>query len=220
MTDRRLREAWTKQIKAEDYDAHMAAVGQAQANADLVVELFKHRPPAPGAAVLFVGAGTGQLFDYAPAAMLAAYRTTFSDIASELLKQLKARIATVPQLKFEIAVDDIENSRLSPGFELVLAILVLQHVDWRKAIATMCRLSTSRVFVVVQENPVNMTSAMTKSRPVIGSMNIFKELNPQLAPKSDVESEFLKNGFELRHSSIREVLDAKKMVALEFQRRP
>lgn len=218
--DTRLRDAWTKHIKAEDYDAHMAAVGQAQANADLVAELFKDRPPAAGAAVLFVGAGTGQLFDYAPAAMLAPYRTTFSDIVPEFLKQLNSRINSVPRLKFKSVVDDIENSQLAPNFELVLAVLVLQHVDWQKAIAAMCRLSTCRVFVVLQQNPANMSSAMMKRRPAFGSMQVFRELNPQLVARSDVESEFLRNGFELCRSSVREVPDAKKMVALEFRRRP
>jgi hypothetical protein len=38
--DRRLREAWTKLIGIDDYEAHMALTGQAQANAELVTELF------------------------------------------------------------------------------------------------------------------------------------------------------------------------------------
>ncbi len=62
--DERLREAWTTIIQAEDYDAHMCAVGQAQANAGLVLELFRERPPHRGAKILFAGAGTGQMFDF------------------------------------------------------------------------------------------------------------------------------------------------------------
>jgi ubiquinone/menaquinone biosynthesis C-methylase UbiE len=219
MPDSRLRDAWTTLIKAEDYDAHMAAIGQAQANAELLADLFARRAPAPGAAVLIVGAGTGQIFDYAPAAMLAPYRTTFSDISPHLLEKLKTRVGAAPELKFETIVDDIENSRLLPGFELVIAILVLEHVDWQKAVATMCRLSTARVFVVFQENPPDVASAMTKSRPAIGSMQIFRELNPHLVPKSEVEGEFKKCGFDLRDSSFREVLDGKRMIALEFEPR-
>jgi hypothetical protein len=37
--DRYLREAWTHIVLADDLDAHMAAVGQAQANAALVGEV-------------------------------------------------------------------------------------------------------------------------------------------------------------------------------------
>lgn len=217
---RRLREAWTKIVKAEDYEAHMAAVGQAQANAGLIVELFERHPPSPGAEVWMVGAGTGQLFEFASANILAPFRTTFSDISPQLLDRLAARISGVPELKYNTVIDDVENSHLPPGFELVIAVLVLEHVDFQKAIATMCRLSTDRVFVVLQENPAHLASAITKSRPIIGSMRVFTEVNPNLLPKSTVKSEFLKNGFELCHSSSREVLDAKKMLALEFQRRP
>ena len=43
-----VRDAWTKTILAADYETHMAAVGQAQANASLVAELFKLDPPAAG----------------------------------------------------------------------------------------------------------------------------------------------------------------------------
>jgi hypothetical protein len=61
---RSLREAWQGHITAEDYDAHMARVGQAQANAR-IVGLFVEHWLTPPSRVLVVGAGTGQLLDYA-----------------------------------------------------------------------------------------------------------------------------------------------------------
>jgi len=214
-----LREAWTKLIRAEDYDAHMAAVGQAQANAALLAELFERRPPRRGSAVLFAGAGTGQLFNYISPEFLNPYGVTFTDINAEYLRRLAARLLCKPQFEFETVVDDIEASQLHGTFELVVAILVLEHVEWRNAIAEMCRLASHRVFVVLQEDPANMPSAMTPSRPPIGTMRVFTELNPHLIPQPKVIAEFACHRFELAHSSAREVLDAKKMVALEFEKR-
>jgi hypothetical protein len=43
--DNRLRDPWKNSIRAEDYDAHMAAVGQAQANALLVADYFAANRP-------------------------------------------------------------------------------------------------------------------------------------------------------------------------------
>jgi 2-polyprenyl-3-methyl-5-hydroxy-6-metoxy-1,4-benzoquinol methylase len=136
--DRRLREAWTKLIGIDDYEAHMALTGQAQANAELVAELFDSCPPTHGAAILFAGAGTGQLFEYVSPLLLRPFRTTFSDINPEYLRLLASRISNFQEISFETALDDVENSQLAPGFELVIAVLVLEHVDWRKAIRTIC----------------------------------------------------------------------------------
>jgi ubiquinone/menaquinone biosynthesis C-methylase UbiE len=214
-----LRDAWTKLIRAEDYDAHMAAVGQAQANAALLAGFFERDPPRAGSAVLFAGAGTGQLFDDLSPEFVNPYRATFSDINAEYLKRLAARLSGNARLKFATVVDDIEASQLHGAFELVVAILLLEHVEWRKAIAEMCRLASHRVLVVLQENPANMQTAMTRSRLAVGTMRVFTELNPHLVPQSEVVAEFARNGFTLQDSSAREVLDAKKMVALEFEKR-
>ena len=215
----KLREAWTKVVRAEDYDAHMAAIGQAEANAGLVSELFESDPPRPGSAVLFAGAGTGQLFDYVSPEMLKPYRTTFTDINAEYLTRLATRVSVAPGIEFETRVDDIEASRLSGAFEVVLAILVLEHVDWRKAVCEICRLCCARAFVVLQENPAHIAAAVTQGRPLPGSMALLKDVHPHLIPQSEVVAEFARHGFDLRRSSAREVLDSKRMLALEFKKR-
>ncbi len=216
--DSRLREAWTKLITPHDYDAHMAAVGQAQANAELTSELFRERPPHEGAQVLFAGAGTGQMFDYVPPLILRPFHITFSDINPEYLRRLVLRLANASGLQFVTVVDDLENSGLPAGFELIVAALVLEHVDWQKAVATMCCLSRGRVFVILQENPAGLETAITPTRPIVGSMRVFLEVDPVRLERRAVEDEFARHGFRLRECSTREVLDAKKMVALEFQR--
>ncbi len=211
----RLRDAWANKILAVDYDAHMAAVGQAQANASLAAELFETAPPDPGARILFAGAGTGQMFEFVSPSILSGYAVTFADINPRFLAVLTSRLEKVEGLTFQTVVDDIEDSRLAPGFDLAVAVLVLEHVDWRRGVATLCRLA-KRVFVVVQENPPELTTAL--SRPVSGSMAIFREVHPTLIPKTDLEREFARLGFALKHHRVREVADKKKMIALEFAR--
>jgi hypothetical protein len=101
--ENRLREAWQHTIQPEDYDAHMAAVGQAQANAHLIADLFARHPPSADAHILFAGAGTGQMFDFISPAVLSPYRTTFTDISEEFLRRLSSRLEPVPGLRHENA---------------------------------------------------------------------------------------------------------------------
>ena len=216
--DPRLREAWTRIVTPDDYELHMARVGQAGANASLVLQFLRDHPPCSGATILFAGAGTGQMFDFMPVDVLFPFRTTFTDINPEYLMKLSARIGTRNRITFRTVVDDIEESSLAERFDLVIAVLLLEHVDYKKAIATMARLSSDRTLVVLQENPPSLTSSMTPDRPIPASMRIFAQVNPNLLSQSTVESEFRQHGFELRQSWHREVPDQKKMVALEFKK--
>jgi hypothetical protein len=95
-------------------------------------------------------------------------------------------------------------------------VLVLEHVDWRKAIATLTRVTTSRVFVIIQENPPHLPASTTRTLP--GSMAVLQGIKRDLLAKSEVQREFRHDGFELRSTTVREVLDGKKMIALEFER--
>ena len=56
----RRRDLWAGHITADDYERHMAATGQPQANADLLAELFRDAPPTPGARILFAGENRGE----------------------------------------------------------------------------------------------------------------------------------------------------------------
>lgn len=90
-----LREAWLTYIDPDDYETHMAANGQAQANASLVDEFFRDTRPPVGSSILFAGAGTGQIFDYVRAEMLAPYDVTFADINPVFLARLTARVQSI-----------------------------------------------------------------------------------------------------------------------------
>jgi hypothetical protein len=207
-----LRQAWTAIIQPADYEAHMAANGQAQANADLVRDLLLIAPPSPGVPILFAGAGTGQMFDYIDAGILRPYRATFTDINPTYLERLSSRLES-HGLAFETMVDDVEQSRVPGYFDLVIAVLVLEHVDWRDAVASLCGLATWRVFVVIQENPPQL-----ESRPALGTMNILREIHSHPIDRDELVPTFEKHSFRVHSISSREAADSKKMVALEFVR--
>ena len=213
---RRLREVWAKVIRPEDYDAHMAMVGQAQANAQLVADWLRLSPPKTDSLVLFAGAGTGQMFDFISPECLSPYQVTFTDINSDYLKCLESRLKSKSQLRFHTLVDDIERSKLPVGFSLAFAVLVLEHVDWHLAIESLCRLSNDGVFVIIQENVVKSTTAVTKTQPLIGTMTIFREVHPMLVNREELVREFDNHGFYHAYSSQKRVPYEKKMVGLGF----
>jgi len=215
----RLREAWTTEVRAEDLDAHMSQVGQAQANAQLVGDWLRSNPPKLDSSILFVGAGTGQMFDFLSPNILSPYRVTFTDLNSHYLKRLESRVKSKARLRFETLVDDVERSKLPAGFELAVAVLVLEHVDWRLAVATLCRLSTGSVFVVIQENPPESPSAVIKGQSLVRTMAIFREVHPMLVNRREVVQEFAQHGFELTYCIEKRVLYEKKMVGLGFKRK-
>ena len=204
---RTLRDLWAGHITADDYERHMAATGQPQANADLLAELFRDAPPAPGARILFAGAGTGQYFDYFPPAALGPYRPIFTDLNPRFLDRLAARLAC------QTLVDDIEAPRVEGPFDLAIVILVLEHVDWRRAVAELCRMA-ARVLAIVQENPAGLSE-----RPLPGTLAALRDLPTQLVDRGELIAEFDGRGFELARTSFRAVRDGKKMVGLDFRRR-
>ena len=209
-----LRDAWAAVIQAADYDAHMAAIGQAQSNASLVAELFGIEAPPPEAAVLFAGAGTGQMFDYIHAELLRPYRTTFTDINPAFLDRLAARLEP-HGLAFQTAIDDVERTNLPRAFELVIAVLVLEHVNWRCAVGSLSRLTTSRVYVVIQEDPPDL-----RDRPARGTMQVLREIQPQRIDREELAAAFSAHGLTRHRTSSREAADGKRMAAFEFRLLP
>jgi hypothetical protein len=213
-----LREAWTTIIQAKDYEDHMASVGQAQANAGLVAEYLAAQQPTAEASLLFLGAGTGQMFDFVSPEILLPYQTTFTDINGSYLELLSGRLHTVEGLRYKTVVDDVEEIRLTPGFHTVLAVLLLEHVDWRKAVSTISGLAANQVFVIIQENPAALATAITPTREIAGTMKIFREVHPSLIPPSDLKAEFARHGFAPSYSAEKVVADNKKMLAIGFER--
>jgi ubiquinone/menaquinone biosynthesis C-methylase UbiE len=215
----RLREAWTTEIRPDDYDAHMAQVGQAQANAQLVADWLRSKSPKADSSILFAGAGTGQMFDFISPEIFFPHRVTFTDINGDYLKRLESRVKPKTQLRFRILVDDIERSQLPEGFTLAIAVLVLEHVNWRLAVATLCRLSVESVFVVIQENTAQSLAVLSEDQPLAGTMRIFREVHPTLVNRRELMQEFIHHQFCLVYSSEKDVLYEKKMAGLGFTRK-
>lgn len=213
-----LRKAWTEIIQPDDYDAHMAAVGQAQANAALVADYLNSQLSNTNASILFVGAGTGQMFDFVSPNILRPFSVTFADINTTYLERLSARLTPVKGLVFKTQPDDIEQTKISRRFGLVVATLVLEHVDWRKAVAIICSLAARDAFVVIQENPPDAGTAMNPTRQIPSTMKIFKDVHPTLISPADLDSEFERHSFSRSYSTERQVADAKKMLARAFTR--
>jgi 2-polyprenyl-3-methyl-5-hydroxy-6-metoxy-1,4-benzoquinol methylase len=216
--DKQLRDAWSKTITPEDYEAHMANVGQAQANAVLVAEFLEAHPPSRHASLLFAGAGTGQMFDYVSPEILLPYNVTFADINAGYLNRLRARVAHTTGLRYATVVDDLEGTTLTRQFDVVLAVLVLEHMDWRPALATLCSLAARELFLIVQQNPVDLATAMTPAAEIPKTMQVFTKVHPTLIPRTDLEVEARKNKFTLGYAKENVVANNKKMVALAFNR--
>jgi hypothetical protein len=204
-----LREVWRDHIRIEDYERHMAANGQAQANASLLEDLFLNYAPPLGAPVLFAGAGAGQYFDYSPSALLGRYRTTFADINPLYLSRLSERIAGVD---FATVVDDISESRLTGPFDLAIVILVLEHTDWRRAVACLAR-QAARVFTVIQQNP-----AAAAHHRLQGTLALLEDVPPVLVDPADLTAAFEEWGFRCHRTDSRGVAGGKTMLALDFVR--
>ena len=213
-----LREAWTRYIRPEDYESHMASVGQAQANAKLVENYLRAEPLRKDSSVLFTGAGTGQMFDFVSPALLLPFETTFTDINAAYLRLLAERFRGLDGLRYVTCIDDVESSQLAETFSLVVAVLILEHVDWRKAVATIARLSNQNVLAVIQENPSQQATALNPARPITGTMNILVDVRPQLIPGEELFSEFARYGFTAEYRAEQGVADGKKMLAFGFHR--
>ena len=187
----------------------MAAIGQAEANAAHVRDFLALANPPSGARLLIAGAGPGQMFDYADPAIFLPYRAVFSDINPRFLARLRERC---PQAI--CVVDDIERSALAGPFHAVMETLVLEHVNWRKAVATLSALEPVYIYLVVQQNPPEMTTAVTPSRTPTGSMSIFARTHPRLLDIPELSAALNGAGYRIVSEHPRPVADGKTMLGL------
>src|SRR4051794_14279032 len=161
--DAELRLAWTKIVTADDYERHMAAVGQAQAAAELMGWALRSAGLAAGDAVTVAGAGTGQMLDFLDAEALKPYRLTFGDLNPVYLERLGERLKR-HGIDGVVVEDDFEQTRLAKGPALLVATLLLEHIDWRRGVESIVRLRPGQCAIVMQENPPGMATAVTPGR--------------------------------------------------------
>lgn len=203
-----LRDAWRGGVAAEDYESHMAAIGQAEANAGHLAG-FAGRVAGR---ILIAGAGPGQFFDYLEPEALDICRAVFTDINPLFLTALRHRCPGAT-----CVADDLESTSLLGGFDGACATLVLEHTEWRAVVANLIRLAPL-VMIVIQVNPPEMATAVSPGRTPPGSMRAFKEVHPHLIDEAALREEFRRHGVRLVHRHDRPVADGKTMRALTFQR--
>lgn len=203
-----LRDAWRGGVKAHDYEAHMSAIGQAQANAGHLAEFARRA----GGRMLVAGCGPGQFFDFLAPDALSGCRMVFCDINPEFLAALRQR-----RPEAECVADDLEHSGLTGSFDAACATLVLEHTDWRKVAATLARLAPL-VMIVIQLNPPDMATAVSPGRTPPGSMVAFKHVHPNLIDEGELAAEMARLGMALEARSPKAVADGKTMLALTFCR--
>ncbi len=204
-----LRDAWCTLVCAEDYEAHMASIGQAQANAEHVLHFLAWADPPPGARLLVAGAGPGQMFDHLPAGVLQPYRTVFSDINPRFLARLRERYPGALCVG-----DDIERSALAGPFYAVMETLLLEHVDWRKGLAALTSLQARYLYLVVQRNPAGMATAISPSRTPPGSMSAFAQIESWLLDIGALTAALNAAGYEVISERPAPVADGKTMLGL------
>ena len=206
-----LREAWLA-IEAADYERHMAGIGQAEANAGLMAAWLDAIGPAE--TVLVAGAGTGQMFDYLPADDAGAGRMVFTDFNPAFLARLRERLGEA-----ETFVDDIEATQLTGPYPHAAVTLVLEHVDWRRALGSFRQWQSRRVLTVIQENPADVASAVTPGRIVPGTMNVFRDrARPTLVPLAALTDAMAELGYQLEQVQPAPVSDGKRMLGCWFVR--
>ena len=212
--DPALRRAWTEIVTAEDYDRHMAAVGQAQAAAVLTKFVLADMPS--GARIVIVGAGTGQMLDYLEPNVLRPFRLTCTDINPGFLECLRDRLGRAG-LSADVLVDDIERTTLVSGPDLLLATLVLEHIDWRRGVEAFAGLRPAACAVIVQENPPGMTSSVTPGRPVpLSIAKAIESAHSTLIRREELTEEFARRSYRLRGSRSVDVADRKRLVVMLF----
>lgn len=214
-----LKESWSQIITVEDYEGHMAEIGQAKANALIVQNFMLELEVKPKDRILFAGAGPGQMFDYIPQKTFGGGHIVFTDINERFLTRLEERAKQEGLTNFEVVLDDVEDPQVKGPFDLVVLVLVLEHVQWRKALAKLAQLPASAFLIVVQENPVGLASAVSPQRVLRPSLQeAMKGQHAELVDQSELITEMGTVGFTVLKTDRESVADGKTMCGFVFSR--
>ena len=116
-------------------------------------------------------------------------------------------------------IDDIEVTQLKDRFDLVVVVLVLEHIDWQRGLKNIHTLAPNLLYIVIQQNPVGMVDAIAPRRALNKSMRALAETaRPVLAPSDQLIDFLTQLGFRLQARDERPAPDSKTMVGLSFDR--
>ena len=167
--------------------------------------------------LLIVGGGTAQFLDYVPAASVDRYNITFTDINPDFLESARERFERTGRRNVRFVLDDIEMTQLKDRFDVVVVVLVLEHIDWQRGLQNIHTLAPTFLHIVIQQNPVGMVDALTPSRALNKSMQVFAETARPVLVASNRLIDFLTPlGYRLHARDERPVLDSKSMLGLSF----
>jgi protein-L-isoaspartate O-methyltransferase len=203
-------------VQASELDHHMAGNSQAQANARILGEMLAAMALPPGARILMPGAGTGQILDYMDISLLRPLQVVFTDINAEFLKVLEDRLKRSGDLLARVEVDDCEQSVVHGPFDAILTALLLEHVDWPKAVEAFAALGARWLAFVIQRNE-GYPNMVATSRKLAPSIEAFAATaHPHLVPEADLTAHLYRHGYDLRRRFEQSVPDDKTMVGLMY----
>ena len=211
--------AWTTIVEPGEYDLHMANVGQAQANAKIISDFLQSNSVKRPSLIAVFGAGTGQFMDWVDPVMLKQFHWIFTDISHRFLSELARRANRSGLMEFQLILADIEALELPQLPEVTITVLVLEHVDWQKAVVQITACTARTAMIVIQENPVGMLTNVTPGREIPRSLiEGSKYANSHLIDAEALTNAMRTHGFELASNNSENVLDGKRMRALVFSR--
>lgn len=207
---------WRDLVDVEDLDAHMFEVGQAAVNADLIKKMISQFPLQADSTLYVPGCGTGQMFDFLKPSDLGKLNFIFSDYKPEFLEKLKNRLPS--GTKFQTLLDDVEESELDQKADAALIVLLLEHVDWKRALDNILKVQPEKIFLIIQEQDAT-DSMINKNRQLRPSMKKFSEIaKTELVDRKELERYLNLYQFQLQAIFIETVPHTKRMVALVFNK--
>jgi len=214
-----LRKAWTDVIIADELDAHLEDLGQAKVNAEIVEEMISDYQLPKNSKIIMPGCGTGQIFDYLSPEVLCCNQLTFTDINQSFLDKLSKRILDSRITNFQCHIDDLENTGLYENFDGVILVLVLEQLEWKRAVKTLVEYNPKYIYLIIQEQSQS-TKTITVNVRSRDSIRRFSEMaNPKLVPRKDL-IEFLSNmDYGLCKIYEKQVPNSKVMVGVVFEKK-
>ena len=213
------RRGWMEIITGDDLDSHTAAIGQAEANAEIVKQMLAEHPLSPNSRLLIAGGSTGQLFDYVrPQDLGSNVELLLTDINPSFLAKARERLQRFSGINYQTLLDDIEDTKLKGGYGGVLVVLVLQHVEWRKALESLLSLSPNKLYIIEQEQDPSQ-HAVTKSRKLSDAWRRYAEVaNPKLVQRQELTDFLQKRGYQVAGKYERAVPDNKTMYGFVLEK--
>ena len=158
------------------------------------------------------------MFDLLDPALFRPFRITCTDLNRSLLARLEERLVRCG-LNATVLEDDIEHTELEPEPDLLLATLLLEHIDWRRGVEVFAGLRPATCGIIIQENPEGMTTAVTIGRRIPPSIAKAVEIaHSTLDPHDKLLAAFEERGYKCRTTYAQEVDDGKRLIAVLFLR--